>query len=283
MLQSVIKGRGGTIETYFLGGQPVSCTVSLYDGNGSAKVSAAAGVVDTVSTTISAAADAGDTEITVVSATGLVAGRRYLLGVSPGAEVVGVKDIVGLVVTLWAPLVYGHASAETLKGLRVSCAVDATAAASVWWDGYAVFTPLTGDENTETVDCVRRKIPEALIDETDIRMIIPKDQAALSAELDRGLAYRAARDNMLMDLGGKNRAQTILGVDHFRRPCAIRFWLDRRTEFGEEWAPQMKVLEGEYERLLEQIVSQAPVDADQDGATNGPEDRGFTVIQLERC
>lgn len=283
MLQSVIKGRGGTIETYFLAGRPTSCTVSVYDGSGSAKVSAASGTVDTVNTTITEPADALDTTLTVASATGIVAGRRYLLGANPGAEAVGVKDIVGSVVTLWAPLVYGHADNETFVGLRVSYAVDSTAAAGLWWDGYAVFTPLTGDENTETVDCVRRKIPESLIDHSDIRLIIPKEQHALSAELDLGLAFRAARDNMLIDLGGKNRAQTILGVDHFRRPCAIRFWLDRRTEFGEEWAPQMLVLEKEYERLIEQIISQAPVDADQDGATNGPEDRGWTVIQLERC
>lgn len=282
MIQALIKDRGGTVETYFLRRQAASCTYALYDGNGSQKATGTA-TVDPVATTLSVAATAGDTVVHLTSTVGLTPGYRYLLGSSPQQESVGVKQVTTTGVELWAPLGYDHAVAEAVVGTRVSFDVSSSVAAQHWWDGYAVFTPDTGDENTETVDCVRRKIPEALIDETDIRLIIPKAAKALSAELDMPLAFREARDQLLIDLGGKNRALTMLGVDHFRRPAAIKFWLLRRLEFGDEWATQMDVLQREYDALVQHIIGQTPVDADQDGKTNGPGDRGYTVITLERA
>ena len=106
---------------------------------------------------------------------------------------------------------------------------------------------------------------------------------SLSVEFDYRKGLIDARDQLLIDLGGKNRANTMLGVADFRRPCALKFWLLRRFEFGDEWSALMDKMQTEYERLVEKIISQVPVDADQDGSTNGPDDRGVTVISLERC
>ncbi len=282
MLQSILKGRGGTIETYFLDRQPASCVVNVYNGSGGLMVDSASCTVDTTSTTATTAARFEDDTITLASVTGIVPGRRYLLG-GDTPEEVSVRSISGLTVQLWAPLANDHVVGATFKGLRVSYTVQAANAGSLWWDGYADFSPDTGDVQTEAVDCVRRKIPDVLISESDIQQIIPQDIKALSAELDVPRAFREAREQMLLDFGGKNRAQTILGADYFRRPCALKFWLMRRFEFGPEWKDQMDILAKEYEDLIERLISQAPVDADQDGTTNGPNDGGFTVITLERA
>lgn len=282
MLQGLLKDRGGTVETYFLDGRPASCTATVYDGNGSKKVDAAACTIDSVQTTLASTAEEGDTDLALVSAAGVVQGRRYLIGGS-APEVVTVRSVTNNAVELWAPLAFDHASNLAYEGLRVSYVVGTSPCASLWWDGYVDFIPVSGDVNTETVDCVRRMIPYALIGLPDIRQIIPAAMNALSSSLDLAVAFREARDQLLIRLGGKNRAHTILGVDHFRRPCSLMFWSLRRHEFGAEWTPQMDAVDAELKILIADIISQAPVDADQDGATNGPQDRGFTSIRLDRA
>ncbi len=285
-IQNLIKGVGGTIETYFLDRQPTSCTVSLYTGEGAAKVSAAAGTVDTVATTITAQGTKNASSLALASATGVVVGRRYLLGGVAAAqphEVVRVKDLTSSTATLWGPLSYTHASASTFKGTRVSYAVSSTVADTVWWDGFADFTPTTGDVITETVDCTLRKIPEYGCDETDIAQVFPKEGKILDAELDIPTAIKTARDWFLIDLGGKTRAHAFLGADHFRQPIAYKFWLLRRHSLGAEWKENLDQLQADYDRMVQQIQSQVPADVDQDGTTTGVDDGGFTVGTLERA
>lgn len=287
MLQAVIRDLGGTIETYF-SGAPSTTTVSVYNASGTKKVDEQAATVDSTSTTLAAGAEVGATTFTVASASGMAVGRRYLVGGSDETpEVAIVKGIAGAVITPWAPLMFAHASGVAVKGLRVSYAVSAAAANELWWDGYALFTPTAGlglEPQVEAVDCVRRMIPYDLIDMGSVRDVLPKAPKALSAELDIPAALRAARDELLLDIGGKNRAHTILGTDQFRRPCALKFWLMRRFELGEEeWGPALDVLQKEYDGLKDRIISQAAVDADQDGATNGPNDRAFVGVRIERA
>jgi hypothetical protein len=282
VLQALVLNRGGTVETYFAGARATSCTVSVYSGDGALIVDEATCTLDEVNTTISSmtTSAAGLVDATLASATGVTPGRRYLVD---SQEVVGVKELASSVARLWGPVAFTQGAGSTFQGMRVSYDVAAASCSTLWWDGYAVFTPTSGEQQTETVDCVRRRIPENLIDLTDVYQVLPKAKLALSVELDLFRALREARDQLLIDLGGKNRAHTILGVDHFRRPAAIKFWLLRRFEMGEEWDAQMTALEKEYDRIVADIISQAPVDADQDGATNGPNDRGFTSIVVERA
>ena len=284
-VQALIKNVGGTIETYFLDRNVGTCTVSLYTGQGTKKVDGATATVDSVATTISNIAEAGDFEVSVVSTTGIVEGRRYLIGATGAAEpreVVTVKSVSGTVVTFWGPLNYDHAATATFSGLRVSYAVSASVCSALWWDGWADFIPASGDVNTEVVYCVLRKIPDDLIDETDVMDVFPKGREMLDVETDLPRALRTARDQFLFDLGGKNRAHTVLGVDSFRRPCAIKFWLLRRHTMGDDWVQAMKDLLDEYDRLLIHIIEQAPVDANQDGTTTGMDDGGTTMISLNR-
>lgn len=265
MIQSLLVGQGGTVRTFFTGRRPASCTVSLVLDDGTLAIAAQPCMVDPVNTTISAAVAAGDFDVPVTSNLFIVPRQRYLLG----DEELTIKAVSANVVELWAPLVRDHAAGSAFQGLGITYVVDPSVTTEVWWDGQAVFTPDVGDAQTEVVDCVRRALPDLLISEIDIRKIVPKMAGALSAELDVLTAFADARDNMLMDIGGRDRAETILGVDHFRRLCAYRFWLDRAAEFGDEWAAQMAKIQNEYDRLKALVITEAPQGADDGTATTG--------------
>ncbi len=287
MIQAVLKGAGGTIDTYFLGARPTSCTVSVYTGDGGVKVDAATATVDTVNTVTVGGLSDGDVNVTLLSATpGAVVGRRYLIGAQNGAgpaEVVTIRAASGPSVTLWAPLMYSHAAGSAFAGTRVSYNVTSTQAATLWWDGYARWTPNTGDIQEEVVDCVLRKIPENLIDETDIRGVFSKAPKILAAETDIPSALREARDEFLRRLGGKNRAYCCVGADHFRQPASLVFWLQRAYDLGDEYAPMMERMDKELDVLIAKIESQIPFDNDQDGTTTGQSDGGYTVIRTQRA
>lgn len=286
MSQQLIKGIGGTVETYFLGTQPASCTATLYTGDGGLKLTASA-TVDSVSTTLSSTAAKGATTLALASATGVVVGRRYLVGTASASqplEVVKVRDLTASTATLWGPTMAQHLSGAAFKGAKVTLTVPAANADTLWWDGYCDFNPTDGsDVQTEAVDCVLRKIPANLIDETDVQRVFPKAQKILDAELDMPAALREARDEFLRMFGGKNRAHCALGVDHFRRPAALTFWILRRYSLGEAYAPEIDLMEKERDVLIQKLESQIPFDNDQDGTTTGRNDGGFTVIKLGRA
>lgn len=292
MIQAVVKGVGGRVSTEFLDRYPgTTVTVSLYTGEGTARFTDTAGTVDSVNTTLADSVETGDITVTLTSLTGVEVNRRYCIGTGAGTEpqeTVSVRYISGSDVTLWGPLVNNHASGSTFHGTRVSCSVSSTDAANIWWDGYAVFTPADGtDPQTEVVDCALRKIPEKACDETDLYKVFPKGAGMLDEELDMPSAIKDARDWFLMDLsgkggGGRARAMTVLGADHFRRPVAIKFWLQRRASFGEDSAIKLDELQKEYDNIIDRILSLIPVDGDQDGSTTGINDGNFTVGKIER-
>ncbi len=286
MGQALIKNVGGTVETYFLDRQVTSCTASLYSGMGGAQITSGGVTIDAVTTTIASQGTKGATTLSLASATGVVVGRRYLLGASAAVqpnEVVTVKDLTASTATLWAPLAYTHASGTAYTGTRVALTVTSTQASTLWWDGYCDFIPSTGDPVVETVDCVLRKIPEVLIDETDILDILPKAQKILDAEQDMKGAIKRARDEFLRIMGGKNRANCALGQDHFRRPCALTFWILRRYALGEAFQAEIELMIKERDFLIQNIQSSIPFDQDQDGVTEGANDGGYTVGVLGRA
>ncbi len=260
--------------------------MSLYTGDGAIKVSGVTATVDTVNTSLAGAAAEGDTSVLLLSATPAVAtGRRYLIGATAdteAAEVVSIKGVSGATVTLCAPLMHDHVMGAAFAGTRVSYNVTSTQADALFWDGYSRWTPNTGDIQEEVVDCVLRKIPENLIDETDVRMVFAKAPKILSAETDMPGALREARDEFLRRLGGKNRAYCAVGADHFRRPTALVFWLMRRFELGDEWAETMDRMDKELDVLLAKIESSIPFDNDQDGTTTSQNDGGYTTIRVQR-
>ena len=91
--------------------------------------SSAAPSLDAVNTTLSGAAVLGATSLSVVDGTGIVVGRRYLLGGAEtlGGEVVTVRAYAANVVTIVRPLRAAQPSGATLQGTRLTFAVSALA------------------------------------------------------------------------------------------------------------------------------------------------------------
>lgn len=283
--QVLIKDVGGTVETYFLDRRPATCTVTLYSDQAAVKVDAASATVDPVSTTVSAVT-AGTTTVTLADASSVVSGRRYILGLTASTapqEIVTVKSLSSSTATLVHPTLYAHNSGDAFRGGRVYYTVASTAVTGTWFGGYAVFTPNSGDTQTEAVDCAIRKIPDYLCDLAFCYLVFPEGKSNLSSKLDINLALREARNSFLRDLGGKFQVQCMLADDDLRYGCALRFWLMRRFEFGPDWSEMMDKLQVEYEHEVAKLQSQMPVDADGDGVTTGPGDGGITSGRLERA
>jgi hypothetical protein len=284
-LLALVKGVGGTLETYFLNGTPSSCTVNLYNAQGALKVSAGTVSLDSVSTSVTTVA-AKATTLSLASATGVVNGRRYRLGATASTdptEVVTVKSLSGSTATLTAPTIAAHATGAVFTGLRAYMDVTSTQADTLWWGGHADFIPASGDPVTEDVDCVAHKIPEMLCDESDLREIFPKLGKIVDAELDLPRTLRTARDRFLLDFGGKFRVYAALGASAFREPCAMKWWLQRRYALGDDFADIMAQLAKDYQAQIEHLRSQVAFDTDGDERTDGVDDVGFTSITLDRA
>lgn len=286
MPQTIIEDVGGEIETTFLAARPASCTVTLKTSSGTVKIDGETATVDSVSTTVSSAVAAGATTVALASATSVVSGRRYMLGLQGSTapqEVVTAKSLSASTVTLFHPTVYAHASGDAFRCGRVTYTVPSGSADVTWFDGYAVFTPNTGDPVTEVVECALRKIPEDLIDKPDCLQVFPKGIEMLDSELDWPKGLREARDLFLSMVGGKVRTMTMIGNEDFKYGAALTFWLMRRFAFGDAWRETMNDMETERNRIIGKLQSMVPVDADQDGTTDGAGDGGMTSGIVERA
>jgi hypothetical protein len=130
----VQKDVGGTIYTDELAERPdASPTFAVLSPSGGS-LGTGTGTVDSVNTTLSAGAAAGATSVSVTSATGVTVGRRYLVGGTEetGGEWATVASIASTTVTLSRPLVRAQASGAAFQGTRVSCAVTAAMAATIY-------------------------------------------------------------------------------------------------------------------------------------------------------
>jgi len=281
----------GTVETVFLGGRPTACRVDLYAGKADPlddtkplqKLSAGVGVVDPVNTTIAAAAEPGDSSVVVTSATGILVGRRYLVGSQNAAEAcedVIARAIDGTTILFWGALAYRHASGAAFAGLRVSLAIGAGAAApnagadELWGAGYAIFTPdpASGlDQQQEVCDCLQFPIPKLLCAVGDVRLAYQRILEIIDTDTDLAGVMRTARDEMLLDLG-RARARYTIGASEFRRAAALKTLLLLQHNVNN---PQLsKSWQGEYEQIIARIRAAQPADRGGDGIADeaDPED-----------
>lgn len=279
-IQTLVKDVGGTIETYFEDARPSSVTVTVYTGEGAKKIDGEAATVDSVSTTVSSAVTKCTTTVALTSAASVVSGRRYILGVDESTapkEIVTVKSVDSSTATLFAPTLYAHNSGDAFRGGRVSYSFPAASADVTWFDGYADWTPASGDPITETVDCALRKIPDDLIDWSYCLRWFPKGGKTVDAELDMRAALRDARDRFLRRLGGRVRTHKMLGSADFKLGAALEFWAQRMVSWGEEWAEDRAEMEKRIQDEVDKLRSTVPVDIDDDNSTQGTFDVNRTT------
>lgn len=117
---------------------PSSATVAVY-APGVSDVSVEAATVDSVSTTLSAAAAAGATTLTVASATGITAGRSYLVATPGGYVPVPVSKVSGSTVYLDEPAPCALANSSAFVGWAVTHALT-TSETATKGEGHALWS-----------------------------------------------------------------------------------------------------------------------------------------------
>lgn len=266
VFQEVLKEVGGTVITEFLGGRPASCTFKLVGSNGTELQASAAATVDSVNTTASVAAAAGDLSATLTSVVGIaVDGRRYLFD----GEDVTVKSVSGSVVTFWAPLMLNHAIGAAFQGCLVTATIDAASCDDEFWDARGIFTPASGPAQTEPVNCSTDIIPRNLIGLQDVRDANPNPQMSVSKELNIPRSLMVARDEAMLLIGLKQRASKHIGASAFRQVASLVWWKQRRTEYGENWGPELDKNDARLAELLAAVLGVAP-QTNGDGTIPGP-------------
>lgn len=96
--------------------------------DGAHTLASGAATIDSVSTTLSAAAGRGQPDpraLSVASATGIVAGRRYLLTIGGRSELVKVEAVSGTTLRLAATLPQYFAAGATLSGVELVAPLSA--------------------------------------------------------------------------------------------------------------------------------------------------------------
>lgn len=150
-------------------------TYSVQSVTGSEVQASAAASLDAVNTTLSGAAVEGAASVTVTSATGITAGRRYLIGgpQDVGGEWVTVRSVSGTTVTLVRRLSQAHASGATWQSTRVSFALPSIVTPARAYRVVYVW-PTADDQPAATIPFdVTRWTPVTTLTAEDIRALDP--------------------------------------------------------------------------------------------------------------
>lgn len=153
--------------------------------SGATLQTATAPTLDAVNTTLTAGVAAGASVLPVTDATGITAGRRFLLGgaESVGGEMVTVRSVASLNVTLMRPLRAAQATGATLQGTRLTFAIGAAGCPAPGRNYRIEWTPASGDEDLALVlpYDVTRYAPVTYLTLEDLRDLDPILSKRLSA------------------------------------------------------------------------------------------------------
>lgn len=267
--QHIIKDDGGTVSIN-LTSQPTTARVWVEMDDGTDVVTNAAGTISTIDTTLSSAATAGDRTVSVASATGISSGSTILLAAPK--ERVTCKSISGTTVTLWQPLQQDHASGTAAQGARVTYAVSASDADTLFWDG-RVKWEIDGVVEFTAVECTLYPLHRRA-SLTDLADLDPMIVDILEAEADPEKLLDAAHGDVLSRIGSRGRVRVYPAGPEFNRAVALQCMSNYYGAQSSDSADRL------YERYrdratveLDRIMANIPRDEDQDGKANEPEER----------
>ena len=106
--------------------QSSAATVALYTPTGSELQAAATATRDATSTTIAAAVSRSAQSVTVASATGITAGKKYVIAEGGRSQVVTVRSVSSTTVYLADRMAFALTTSATFKGFALSYALTAT-------------------------------------------------------------------------------------------------------------------------------------------------------------
>ncbi len=278
---------GGTVYTDELHERPDASPTFEVKSESGAVLASGTGSVDSVDTTTTSGAGAGATTLALTSVTGVAVGRRYFVGDTEdaGGEVVTIDAISGTTVTLARPLLRSVASGATVYGTRVSCAVSATACASVR-RGCRV-------EVTYTVSSATRPVLSIEFDVTRYAL-----RTGLTVEhvrdLDPSLVRRAAKgtvwpraielawERIVSRIGLQKDPGGLVGAIDLTQPHALAVMLlIAEQSVDAESVQRAELLRTRLDTELTTLLASRAFDDDQDGAVESNE--GFVrTINLMR-
>lgn len=182
-------------------------TARVLDAGGAELAAASAPTLNAVNTTLSANAAAGATSLSLTSGTGVVAGRRYLLGGTEdaGGERVLVAAVSGTALALARPLSAARASGAAFQSSRIEVAITSACTASVARQHRVEWTnPDTSEVHVLPFD-VTRYAPRSSLTSAELLDLDPKLRSRLAAGTWLPAVIERVWDLLLFDLAGLDR------------------------------------------------------------------------------
>lgn len=268
----------GTLEVYAPLRPDASPTVAVYDANGSALVAAGTSATrDTVETTTAAGAGKGDTQIDIASASGVVAGRRYLVGdaATEATETVCVRELQGTIAVLTAELLYPHAYGESFDGTRISYAFSSSIFTAVGSWNKAVFSWANGSTAQPALELDFAISKHALASRAtvlDLRVVDPQLLSSVGEYTDWTATRAFALGELLSDIATRWEPWCLRGTTQGFERAHVWRWLALLAEqTGDERKADRYLTR--YQHAIDQVVTSPNVDRNQDNAV-APQEGG---------
>lgn len=261
----------GTLEVYAPLRPDASPTVAVYDGNGSATVAATTSATrDSVETTTAGGTAVGDTQIALASTSGVVPGRRYLVGdaATEATEFVVVRDVqsTGNVVTLTTPLIYPHGYGESFDGTRISYTFTNAIFTAVGSAFKSVFTWANGSTTQSALEidfAISKHALASRVQVVDLQVVDPQLLSTVGQYTDWTLTRAFALGELMSDIASRWEPWCLRGTTQaFERAHTWR-WLALLSEHTGNDAKTDRHL-ARYQHTLDQVVTSPNVDRDQD-------------------
>lgn len=262
-------------------------------GAGTASVVSLAGAVlasptptlDSVNTTLGAAAAAGASTLTLTSASGVTAGRRYLLGGGEpaGGESVLVASVSGSVATLARPIASARASGATFQSARLTVAITSASTAEVCRQRRVEWTDPDTSEVIAVPFDVTRYAPRSHLTASYLLDFDPSLRRRLATGAWLPALVERAWEMLLDDLGTKSRHPGgYAGVIELTTPHAylVRA-LAAETDTTDEGIAYRDDMRTRYAAELDRALASVAYDAAGDGnaVVGGAMWRGVPLVR----
>jgi hypothetical protein len=267
--------------------RPDSAPTWTFKGPSGGTLESGTSSLDAVSTTLGGAVAAGATSFTVASATGITAGRSYLLTGTEdaGGERVTVRAISGTTVTPVRPVRLAHANGAAFKSTRVTVALTATSTATVgrhhrlelaWAVSSTTQPPLA------YAACVCRFYPTTHLTFADVQALDP----AAGKRLAAGVWFPEVRDRAWSMLTNRVATKADPGAVVGALDLTIAHaYLCRELMVetsGEDWQAYRELMAKRCTEELDAALAATTIDTDQDGAIASHEG-AFRGVELLRA
>ena len=279
----VPRGQSYTLAVYLPARADATPTATVYGPEGGAQQTPSV-TLDTVATTLSGSASAGATSVTVASATGITAGRRYLLagGEDAGGETVTVRAVSSNTVTLVRPLRWAAASGASFVGHRITMALTSLSTADRHYRAEVTWAVSTVAQPPFVVPFdVVRYWPRSGLTAEDLRDLDPLFSKRLPAGTWIPAVIDRAWDQILARVASKVAPGALVGALDLTVPHGYLVRALLLETAGPDAAQERELLFARYGAELDSALAATAIDDDQDGAVE-PHEGWYRSIPVLR-